>query len=87
MKSVVVKSAPALAVLFVLVFGFVAFHVLIQNTEASGNDCAYLTAQCETEAANVISACHNPPINQERCDNANNDYAAVCSSAANACNS
>ncbi len=86
MRKFWMNSIPLIAVLFVLAFGFVAFHVLIQKAEASGADCTYLEAQCQTESQNVTISCNTNPVNQERCDNARADYDAVCSAASNACN-
>ena len=84
MRKTLIASIPALAVLFVLAFGFVTFHVPVQNAEA--NACTYLTAQCRTESENVTISCYIPPVNQERCNNARKDYKKVCDAAAKACN-
>ena len=86
MRKFWINSIPLVAVLFVLAFGFVTFHVLIQNAEATGAACTYLEAQCRTESENVVLSCNTNPVNQERCDYARADYDAVCSAAANACN-
>lgn len=84
MRKALIASIPAFAVLFVLVFGFVTFHVPVQNAEADA--CTYLTAQCRTESENVTISCYVPPINQERCNYAREDYEKVCNAAAKACN-
>ena len=89
MKKFWMNTIPALLVIFVLVFGFAAFHVQIQNAEASGSggtDCVYRTAQCRTESENVTISCNTAPVNQQRCSNARKDYDAVCTAASNACN-
>lgn len=83
MRTVLLKSAPALAVLFVLVVGFMTVNVAIQRAEAGGADCTYLTAQCDTEKNNVNSACSNGYT--QECQWAIQDAMAVCGSAANAC--
>ena len=86
MRKFWMNSIPVLAVLFVLAFGFASFHILTQNAEATGTDCTYQTAQCATEAGNIVYACHNPPVNQQRCENAHRDYEVVCEAASEACN-
>ena len=83
MRTVLVKSAPALAVLFVLVVGFMTVNVAIQRAEAGGTDCTYLTAQCDTEKNNVDSACSDGYT--QECQWAIQDAIDVCGSAANAC--
>ena len=84
MKSTLVASIPAFAVILVLAFGFVAFHVMIQKAEASGGaDCNYLSANCSQEQDHVNSACRSD--NEERCKNATADAAQVCSEYYNKC--
>lgn len=83
MRTVLLKSAPALAVLFVLAVGFMTVNVAIQRAEAGGADCTYLMAQCRTEHNNVDSACSNGYT--QECQWAIQDAIAVCGAAANAC--
>ena len=87
MRSLLIKSVPALAVLFFLTFGFVTFNAHLQNAEAgeSSNACGYLTAQCRTESENVTVTCLIPPVNQRNCEFARQDYEEVCNNAAEAC--
>ncbi len=77
MKSTLIASIPALVVLFGLVFGFVTFHLIAQNAEATGAECNYLEYNCDQEARNARRACNSN--NAERCRNARNDAMQVCS--------
>ena len=47
MRSTLIASIPALVVLFGLAFGFVTFHLIAQNAEATGAECSYLEYNCE----------------------------------------
>ena len=49
MKSTLIASIPALIVLFGLAFGFVTFHLIAQNAEATGAECNYLEYNCRQE--------------------------------------
>ena len=42
MRSTLIASIPALVVLFGLAFGFVTFHLIAQDAEATGAECNYL---------------------------------------------
>ena len=42
MRSTLIASIPALVVFFGLAFGFVTFHLMAQNAEATGAECNYL---------------------------------------------
>ena len=77
MKSTLIASIPALIVLFGLVFGFVTFHLIAQNAEATGAACNYLGANCRQEGEYASEACRSS--NAERCRNAMNDALQVCS--------
>ena len=78
MKSTLIATIPAFAVILVLVFGFVTFHVMIQEAEATGGaECNYLGANCSQEAEHANTACNSD--NAERCDNATSDLGQVCS--------
>ena len=77
MKSTLIASIPALVVLFGLAFGFVTFHLIAQDAEATGAECNYLEANCDQEARNARRACNSN--NAERCKNAQNDALQVCS--------
>ena len=84
MKSTLVASIPAFAVILVLAFGFVTFHVMIQKAEASGGaECNYLGANCSQESNHAATACRSD--NEERCKNAMADAAQVCSEYYNKC--
>ena len=76
MKSTLIASIPALVVLFGLAFGFVTFHQIAQNAEATGAECNYLESNCRQEMRNAIDACNSN--NAERCQNAKNDRMQVC---------
>lgn len=76
MKSTLIASIPALVVLFALAFGFVTFHLMAQNAEATGAECNYLESNCRQETRNVRIACNSN--NAERCRNAQSDMAQVC---------
>ena len=85
MKSILVATLPAFAVIFVLVFGFVTFHVMIQKAEATGGaSCNYLESNCGQERDHANDACRGD--NAERCDNAAADTLQVCSEYYNTCN-
>ena len=78
MKSTLVASIPAFAVILVLAFGFVTFHVMIHKAEASGGaECNYLSANCSQESNHAATACRSD--NAERCKNATADAVQVCS--------
>ena len=76
MKSTLIASIPALVVLFGLTFGFVTFHLIAQNAEATGAECNYLEYNCDQETRNAKIACNSN--NAERCRNARNDRMQVC---------
>ena len=71
MKSTLIASIPALVVLFGLAFGFVTFHLIAQNAEATGAECNYLEYNCDRERIHATDACNSN--NAERCKNAQND--------------
>ena len=77
MRSTLIASIPALVVLFGLAFGFVTFHLIAQNAEATGAECNYLESNCRQEIRNERRACTSN--NTERCRNAQNDRMQVCS--------
>ena len=69
MKSTLIATIPAFAVILVLVFGFVTFHMMIQKAEATGGAaCNYLGANCSQEAITRILRADSD--NAERCNNA-----------------
>ena len=76
MKSTLIASIPALVVLFGLAFGFVTFHLIAQNAEATGAECNYLEYNCDQEIRNARRACNSN--NAERCKNADSDRMQVC---------
>ena len=76
MRSTLIASIPALVVLFGLAFGFVTFHLIAQNAEATGAECNYLESNCDQEIRNVRRACNSN--NTERCRNAQSDRIQVC---------
>ena len=77
MKSTLIASIPALVVLFALAFGFVTFHLVAQNAEATGAECNYLEYNCRQERNHARDVCNSN--NAERCRNAQNDAMQVCS--------
>jgi len=77
MKSTLIASIPALVVLFGLAFGFVTFHLIAQNAEATGAECNYLESNCRQETKHATDACNSN--NAERCRNARSDALRVCS--------
>ena len=83
MKSTLIASIPAVVVLFGLAFGFVTFHMIAQNAEATGAECNYLEYNCRQERENAIAACDSN--NAERCKNANSDRIKVCNEYLNTC--
>ena len=76
MRSTLIASIPALVVLFGLAFGFVTFHLIAQNAEATGAECNYLESNCAQENRNVRIACNSN--NVERCRSAQSDRIQVC---------
>ena len=76
MKSTLIASIPALVVLFGLAFGFVTFHLIAQNAEATGAECSYLAYNCRQEGEHARNACNSN--NAERCRNARSDRMQVC---------
>ena len=76
MKSTLIASIPALVVLFGLAFGFVTFHLMAQNAEATGAACNYLRYNCGQERDYASDVCRSN--NAERCRNAWNDAMQVC---------
>ena len=76
MKSTLIASIPALIVLFGLAFGFVTFHQIAQNVEATGAECSYLEYNCRQERDHARDACNSN--NAERCKDAQNDRMQVC---------
>ena len=76
MKSTLIASIPVLVVLFGLAFGFVTFHLIAQNAEATGAECSYLEYNCRQEGEHARRACNSN--NAERCRNARNDRMQVC---------
>lgn len=76
MRSTLIASIPALVVLFGLAFGFVTFHLIAQNAEATGAECNYLESNCRQELRNESRACNSN--NTERCRDAQNDRLQVC---------
>ena len=76
MKSTLIASIPALVVLFGLAFGFVTFHLIAQNAEATGAECNYLEYNCRQEIDNARLACNSN--NAERCKDAESDRMQVC---------
>jgi hypothetical protein len=83
MKSTLIASIPALVVLFGLAFGFVTFHLIAQNAEATGVECSYLAYNCRQEREYATDACNSN--NAERCKNAQSDSLAVCREYFNTC--
>lgn len=83
MRSTLIASIPALIVLFGLAFGFVTFHLMAQDAEATGAECNYLEYNCIQEARNERRACNSN--NAERCRNAQNDRMRVCNEYYNTC--
>ena len=83
MKSTLIASIPALIVLFALAFGFVTFHLMAQNAEATGAACTYLAYNCGQESEHANDACRSS--NAERCRNAKSDAMQVCSEYYNTC--
>ena len=78
MKSTLIATIPAFAVILVLVFGFVTFHMMIQKAEATGGAaCNYLGANCSQESNHADTACRSD--NADRCNNAAADTLQVCS--------
>ncbi len=77
MRSTLIASIPALVVLFGLAFGFVTFHLIAQNAEATGAECNYLEYNCRQERRYATEACNSN--NTERCRNARSDALRVCS--------
>lgn len=76
MRSTLIASIPALVVLLGLAFGFVTFHLIAQNAEATGAECNYLESNCRQEIDHAIDACNSN--NAERCRNADSDRMQVC---------
>ena len=76
MKSTLIASIPALVVLFGLAFGFMTFHLIAQNAEATGAECSYLEYNCGQEIDHASDACNSN--NAERCKNAQSDRITVC---------
>ena len=83
MKSTVIASIPAVVVLFGLAFGFVTFHLIAQNAEATGAECTYLEYNCDQERKHAIDACNSN--NAKRCQNAMSDRMHVCNEYLNTC--
>ena len=83
MKSTLIASIPALVVLFGLAFGFVTFHLIAQNVEATGAECNYLESNCRQEIRNARIACNSN--NAERCKDAQSDRLTVCREYYNTC--
>ena len=84
MKSTLVATVPAFVVILVLAFGFVTFHVMIQEAEATGGaSCNYLESNCTQERRHASNACRSD--NAERCRNAEADALRVCSEYYNTC--
>ncbi len=77
MRSTLIASIPALVVFFGLAFGFVTFHLIAQNAEATGAECNYLESNCRQEIDNTRRACNSG--NAERCKDAESDRMQVCS--------
>ena len=85
MKSTLIAAIPAFVVIFVLAFGFVTFHVMIQKAEATGGAaCNYLSANCTNERQHASNACRGG--NAERCRNAESDALRVCDEYSRTCN-
>lgn len=77
MKSTLVASIPAFAVIFVLAFGFLAFYLMIHKAEATGGAaCNYLEYNCDQEREYANRACTTG--NKQRCNNARADALQVC---------
>ena len=76
MRSTLIASIPALVVLFGLAFGFVTFHLIAQDAEATGAECSYLRYNCDQETRYATNACNSS--NAERCRNAQSDRTQVC---------
>lgn len=76
MRATLIACIPAFVVLFGLAFGFVTFHLIIHNAEATGAECSYLEYNCRQEREHASDACNSN--NAERCRNANNDRMQVC---------
>ena len=84
MKSTLVASIPAFVVIFVLAFGFVTFHMMVQKAEATGGAaCNYLGANCAQESDHANTACDSD--NADRCNNAASDAMQVCSEYSSTC--
>ena len=79
MKVFLTKSLPALALIFVFVFGFAAI--------ALGNACGYLKAVAEEATNYAWTACNTYGSNSNECIQAQNDAFACWSAYWNAgCN-
>ena len=84
MKSTLIAIVPAFVVILALMFGFVTFHVMIEEAEATGGaSCNYLAANCSQERGYASNACRSG--NAERCRNAEADALRVCSEYYNTC--
>lgn len=88
MRTVLVKSAPALAVLVVLAVGFIAASILMQDIEASPSDsasCEYYRTKCNEELNNLWSECNRYGPDSQQCNWANQDASSVCSTRDSVC--
>ena len=88
MRTVLAKSAPALAVLVVLAVGFIAAGILMQDIEASPSDsavCEYYRTKCNEELNNLWSECHRYGPDSQQCNLANQDASSVCGTRDSVC--
>ena len=77
MRSTLIASIPALVVFFGLAFGFVTFHLIAQNAEATVPSAITLNIIVDRKE-NTQRRCVQGN-NAERCRNAQNDALQVCS--------
>ena len=87
MRTVLVKSAPALAVLFALAVGFTmlnGFNGLDASPSDNENYCDELWEICAQEAQYASNTCEAYP-GSSLCDEASEDANRVCQDAADYC--
>lgn len=85
MRTFLLKSAPALAVLFVLIAGFMMLNDLDASESEDMNYCAQLWALCWQESLYASNTCFTYGAESSQCQWANKDARRVCNNAANYC--
>ena len=85
MRTILLRSAPALAVLFALTVGFLMLNDLGASDSENMNYCSQLWEICAQEADYASNTCLREGTTSTLCQEANKDAKRSCDAAAEYC--